>query len=259
MNARRVSRFWILSLAFHFCLAVVLGYIVTRQDIPVDEDAIDVTILRVTPVTPVERKPRVEAPNVVPMPAPEFRVQPQTASAQSRSVRTHQVRPSVQTPASTVAVSRAIAKPRRQVAKVSLSALGDSSSPGALATMADLPVQSDSPLIAGPSRGGGLLTEGVGEGNGGLGVRRSSFGSGSGIRQGHDSRPVGLTSLVGVEGAAGIDASLSDVTEVVALGGGVQEIPNGAPGAIIQGRGRDIIGRLNLVRFDDPLHPNADI
>ena len=70
---------------------------------------------------------------------------------------------------------------------------------------------------------------------------------------------VGIGSLVGAEGASNIDDTLSDVTEKVTLGDEVAELPPGSPGAIVVGRGRDIMGRLNLARFEDPLHPSADI
>ena len=70
---------------------------------------------------------------------------------------------------------------------------------------------------------------------------------------------VGLSSLIDAEGAANIEDTLSDVDEKVALGGGIPELPHGTPGAIVVGRGRNIRGRLNLARFEDPLHPSADI
>ena len=71
------------------------------------------------------------------------------------------------------------------------------------------------------------------------------------VTRGH----VGIGSLVGAEGATNIEDTLSDVTEKIILGGGVPELPSGSPGAIVVGRGRDIMGRLNLVRFENPLHP----
>ena len=85
------------------------------------------------------------------------------------------------------------------------------------------------------------------------------MGSGADIGQGRIRNRVGLTSLVEGAGTANIDESLAGVTDNIALGNSVPELPEGTPGAIIQGRGREIVGQLNLVRFDDPLHPNADI
>ena len=70
---------------------------------------------------------------------------------------------------------------------------------------------------------------------------------------------VGIGSLVGAEGASNIEDTLANVTNKITLGGGVAELPSRSPGAIVVGRGRDIMGRLNLARFEDPVHPSADI
>ena len=101
------------------------------------------------------------------------------------------------------------------------------------------------------------LSAGVGDGLG-SGTGLGSFGSGSGFEQGRTQGSGKLNALVEGAGAANINASLSDVTENMVLGNGVPQLPKGSPGAIIQGRGKEIIGSLNLVRLDDPLHPNLD-
>ena len=82
---------------------------------------------------------------------------------------------------------------------------------------------------------------------------------GRGVNQTRTRGHAGPDSLVGAEGTTSIEDTLSNVAEKVTLGGGVPELPSGSPGAIVVGRGRDIMGRLNLARFEDPLHPSADI
>ena len=93
----------------------------------------------------------------------------------------------------------------------------------------------------------------------GSGVERGDFGLGSGVNQTRTRGRVGIGSLVGTEGATNIEDTLSDVAEKVILGGGVPELPSGSPGAIVVGRGRDLMGRLNLARFENPLHPYGGI
>ncbi len=70
---------------------------------------------------------------------------------------------------------------------------------------------------------------------------------------------VGLTSLVSAGGTANIGDTLSNVPEKVILGVACLNFPLRTPGVIVVGRGQDIMGRLNLACFEDPLHPSADI
>ncbi|MYE88593.1 hypothetical protein F4X33_06325, partial [Candidatus Poribacteria bacterium] len=86
-------------------------------------------------------------------------------------------------------------------------------------------------------------------------IGRGDFGLRDGVNQTRTRGRVGIRSLVGAEGATSIEDTLADVTEKVTLGGGVPELPSDGPGAIVVGRGRDMMGRLNLVRFENPLHP----
>ena len=113
-----------------------------------------------------------------------------------------------------------------------------------------------SPVVTG-SGGGSLSGSGIDEGSGSR-VGRGDFGLESGVNQERTRDRIGIRSLVGTEGASNIEDTLSNVTEKVTLGGGLPELPGG-PGAVIVGRGRDIMGRLNLARFEDPLHPSNDI
>ena len=121
-----------------------------------------------------------------------------------------------------------------------------------------------SPVVTGTGKNGERMRRGIaGSGSigteSGSGVERGDFGLGSGVNQTRTRGRVGLTSLVTAEGTASIEDTLSDVTEKVILGGGVPELPSGSPGAIVVGRGRDMMGRLNLARFENPLHPFGGI
>lgn len=266
MKSRHTYRFWFISLVVHLCLASVLSFIIINQITPSDVDAFDVSILKVEPVPPVKKAPRIEMPPVVPTPTPNFQIEPQSASAQTRNLTTHPVRSTSVSVPKAVAAAVSTAQPPTQSARTEISIQGASQSFRAndqpaqsLATAVDLPLQSDAPLAAGLSGNSSLSGSGsIGEG-GGSGVGRGTFGLGGGVSQTRTSGHAGLGSLIGTEGATSIDDSLSNATEKVTLGGEVAALPPGSPGAIVVGRGRDIMGRLNLARFEDPLHPSADI
>ena len=263
MKSQSKYRFWFVSLAVHLCLATVLSFVIINQTTPSDVDALEVSILKVQPVPAVKKTPRIVAPPVTPTPMPNFEIEPQSTSAQTRTVATHQVRsPSVSAPKA-AAVASPVSQPSTQSARPEISVQGASQvndQPAqSLATAVDLPIESDAPLAAGPSGNSSLSGAGSIGGGGGSGVGRGAFGLGGGVSQTRTRGSAGLGSLVGAEGASNIDDTLANVTEQVTLGGGVPELPSGSPGAIVVGRGRDIIGRLNLARFEDPLHPAADI
>jgi len=153
------------------------------------------------------------------------------------------------------------AAPRGQQVKVPSTSPVIQHTPQPLSTAAELPTASDGLPTAGLPNSG-AVTDGIGVGIGdglGSGTGRGTFGSGSGFGQGRTQSRGGLNSLVDGAGAANINASLSNVEKNMVLGNGVPQLPKGSPGAIIQGRGTEIIGSLNLVRLDDPLHPNLDI
>ena len=265
MKSHHKYRFWFISLVVHLCLAVVFSIIVINQTIPNDVDALDVSIFKAEPVPLAQRIPNVEAPTAAPTPMPDFQIQSQLASARNRALTTRQVKSTFVSVPKTVAVNALVTQSPAQSARAKISVQGASRSSRVnhqpaqlLATAVDLPVQSDAPLAAGMSGGGSLSGSGVGEGSG-SGVGRGAFGLGASTDQAPTRGSAGLTSLVGTKGTANIDDTLSDVTEKVTLGGEVPELSPGVPGAIIVGRGRDIVGRLNLARFEDPLHPSADI
>ena len=266
MKSHHKYRFWLISLMVHLCIATVLSFIIINQITPSDVDALEVTILKVELVPLVKKTPRIAIPPVVPTPTPNFQIEPQSASVQTRDFTTQLVRATSVSVPKAVAADASASQPSKQSATTEISVQGGSQSSRAndqpaqsLATAVDLPPESDAPLAAGLSGNSSLSGSGsIGEG-GGSGVGRGTFGLGDGVGQTRTSGHAGLGSLVGAEGATNIDDSLANVTEKVILGGGVPELPSGSPGAIVVGRGRDIMGRLNLARFEDPLHPSADI
>ena len=259
-------RFWFISVLVHLCLAVVFSIIIINQTIPSHVDAFDVSIFKAEPVLPVKRIPNVEAPTGAPIPMPDFQIQSQVASARTRALTTQPVKSTFVSVPKTATADIPVSEPRAQSARTQITVQGASQSFHAndqpaqsLTTAVDLPLQSDAPLAAGLSGNSSLSGSGsIGEGSG-SGVGRGAFGLGGGVNQTWTRGHVGLGSLVNAEGASNIDDTLANVTEKVTLGGGVPELPPGSPGAIVVGRGRDIMGRLNLARFEDPLHPSADI
>ena len=261
MKSHHKYRFWFVSLVLHLCLAMVFSFIIINQTTLNDVDALEVSILKVKPVPPVKKTPRIEAPIVTPPPTPKFQIEPQSTSAQTRTLTTRQVRSTTVSVPKAAAVASPVSQPSAQSARTEISVQDASRANDrpaqSLATAVDLPLQSDAPLAAGLSGNSSLSGTGsIGEGSG---VGRGAFGLGGGVNQTRTRGHAGLGSLVGAEGASNIDDTLANVTEKVTLGGGVPELPSGSPGAIVVGRGRDMMGRLNLARFEDPLHPSADI
>ena len=263
MKSQPKYRFWLVSLVVHLCLATVLSFILINQTTPSDVDVLEVSILKVQPVRAVKKTPRIVAPPVMPTPTPNFEIKPQSTSAQTRMVTTRQVRSTSVSAPKAAAVAAPVSQPSSQSVRPEISVQGVSrvndQSAQSLATAVDLPIESDAPLAAGLSGNSSLSGTGSIGGGGGSGVGRGAFGLGSGVSQTRTRGRAGLGSLVGAEGASNIEDTLSNVTEQVTLGGGVPQLPPGTPGAIVVGRGRDIMGRLNLARFEDPLHPSADI
>lgn len=93
--------------------------------------------------------------------------------------------------------------------------------------------------------------------------RSSGFGSGQegrgrGSAQGGRSK-LGMSGLIALDRSEGSGEVLSDVASNVSLGGEIPPLPKGEPGGIIIGKGKDIKGRLHLVRIDDPTDPAFDV
>ena len=255
MKSRRTHLAWIVSFALHFCLAIVVGYFAISLNQQKIQDAIDVSFFIVSPPQAEQRDP-IAKPVVVATPAPDLKVVQQTEVTPRRTTLTRQLQASTTAPLT----AGSPAALRTQQVNVSNSPSVLQHTTEALSTVAALPTTSDALPTAG-LRSGGVTTGSVGTGIGdnvGASAGRGAFGSGAGVTQGRGQNHAGLDSLVEGAGVANINASLSDVTENMVLGNGVPQLPKGTPGAIIQGRGKEILGRLNLVRLDDPLHPNLD-
>ena len=259
MKSRRMPFVWMVSLILHACFAVVIGYMAISSKQVKAQDTIDLSFFIVTPPQAVKRDV-IQKPVVVATPAPDLRVVPQTETTQRRTTVARAARSSSTAAPAASHIASAPAAPRGQQIKVASASAVIQHTAQPLSTDAKLPTTSDGLPTAGlPSSGAVADGIGVGIGDGlGSGTGRGTFGSGSGLGQGRTQNRGSLNSLVEGAGAANINASLSNVEKNMVLGNGVPQLPKGSPGAIIQGRGTEIIGSLNLVRLDDPLHPNFD-
>ncbi|MCZ6680224.1 MAG: hypothetical protein O7E52_23580 [Candidatus Poribacteria bacterium] len=256
MKSHCQYRFWLISLAVHLCLVIGFSYIAINQELPGSSDTIHVSIFKIEPLTAVQRAPRIETVVPVPKPVPHLQVELQSVSTQTLAIRNEQVKSPLVSVPSAVTKDTSVLQPRPQVVDVSLSSANTSCCAKPLATKVDLPLQSDTPLLSGLDDGR-LSANSVGTGSGmnfGGRVGRGALSAWSGLDQAHGKNDVGLTSLLDSHGASNVNDSLADVTDNIVLGNGVPELPKGTPGAIVMGRGRDIIGRLNLVRFEDVRH-----
>ena len=258
MKSRRMPLVWMVSFVLHACFAVVIGYIAISSKQLKAQDAIDVSFFLVTPPQAAKRDV-ISKPAVVAIPVPDLKVVPQTETTSRRTTLARAARSSTTAAPAASLMAGAPAAPRGQQVKVPSTSPVLQQTEQPISTAAVLPTTSDALPTAGLPSGGITdgLSAGVGDGLG-SGTGRGSFGSGSGFGQGRIQGNGKLNALVEGAGVANINASLSDVTENMVLGNGVPQLPKGSPGAIIQGRGKEIIGRLNLVRLDDPLHPNLD-
>ena len=259
MKSRRMPVVWMVSFVLHVCLAVVVGYMAISSKQLKAQDTIDLSFFIVTPPQAAKRDV-IQKPAVVATPVPDLRVVPQTETTQRRTTVARAVRSSATAAPAASLMAGAPAAPRGQQVKVPSTSPVIQHTSQPLSTDAKLPTASDGLPTAGLPNSG-AVTDGIGVGIGdglGSGAGRGTFGSGSGLGQGRTQGSGSLNSLVGGAGAANISAALSDVEQNMVLGNGVPELPKGSPGAIIQGRGTEIIGSLNLVRLDDPLHPNFD-
>ncbi len=260
MKSRRMPLVWLVSVALHACFAVLVAYFAISSVPQHAQDSIDLSFFIVTPPQAAKRD-IVAKPAVVPTPVPDLRVVPQTETTERRTAPVRTARASTSAPAAASLATSAPAAPRGQQITVLNTAPVTAHAAHPISTATDLPMASDGLPPAGlPSEG--AFTEGIGEGIGdgaGNGAGRGAFGTGSGFGKGRTQNRAALNTFVDGSNAANINAALSDVTQNIVLGNGVPELPKGTPGAIIQGRGTEIIGSLNLVRLDDPLHPNLDI
>ena len=258
-----VSHPWAISLAIHLGLASVIGgYLVTQTQSFKDLGGTEISQTVNTPPKPQVRKPAiklVQKPEV----SVENTVSVEPVKAQRRVMNMAIVGTSTVQPQAISAFSNRALKLNAPVNPNVPKVVNTHTSMPQVVTHAVDPASNapntltlSSPVVTGS--GGSSLSGSIDEGSGGQ-IGRSAFGLGDDVNQTRPREPVGIGSLVGAEGASSIDDTLANVTEQVTLGGGVPELPLGSPGAIVVGRGQDIMGRLNLARFEDPLHPSADI
>ncbi len=257
----RIHLAWTVSLVVHICVAVLVAYMAISVKYQTQQDAIDVSFFKVTPPQAKPRVMMVPEPFVAPTPNLEVPVTQQVEAASRRSVVARPAKSSLSAVPAAPAMAAGTTAPKRRAVNVPGAASLKTQDSQPLSTAADLRVASDTLAPAGLGTAS-TLNAGLGtsraEGSG-TGTGRGAFGAAGGVSQGYTKNQRGLNSLVEGAGVANIGAALSDVTENIVLGNGVQSLPKGTPGAIIQGRGKDILGRLNLVRLDDPLHPDLDI
>ena len=257
------SRSLSISFATHLCLAGIIGGYLITQNQPF-KDLMGVEISQPANVPP---KPQVRKPVIKPVQKPEVPIEnpviAEPVKVQQRVMNMAIIGASTVQPQTISAFSNQALKlntpvnpnaPMPQGVTHTDAPLSDA--PAALAL--------SSPVVTGTGKNGERMRRGIaGPGSIGAGsgsrAGRGAFGLGSGVNQTRTRGRVGIGSLVGTEGAANIEDTLSDVTEKVILGGGVPELPSGSPGAIVVGRGRDMMGRLNLARFENPLHPFGGI
>ena len=262
-----VSRFWSISFAIHLGLASVIGgYLVTQT-----ESSKALTGVEISQTVDASPKPQVRRPVNQPAQKPEVPIENtvivEPVKVQQRVMNmavigTSTVQPQIVSTFSNQALQlNAPINPNvPKVANSDAAMLQAVTHTGAPASNAPGVLALSSPVVTGIGKNGERMRRGI-SGSGGIdegsgsGVERGDFGLGSGVDQTRARGHVGIGSLVGAEGATSIEDTLSDVTEKIILGGGVPELPFGSPGAIVVGRGRDIMGRLNLARFENPLHP----
>lgn len=262
MKSRRIPLALTLSLMAHVCIAVAVAYVALTVQNQTPRDTIDVSFFILTPPKAQPRDLITPELLVAPTPVRDLQVARQTEPTTRRAAIARQTTTSRNTalPASPVIADRPAAPKRGQVNVSSTPSVRPAIAPP-LTTAADLAIESDAPLAAG-LRSGNALTAGLSNGDGDgedAGTGRGAFGTAGAMNQERGRGYAGLDTLVGGAGVANMNAALADVTENIVLGNNVPPLPKGTPGAIIQGRGKEILGRLNLVRLDDPLHPNLDI
>ena len=261
-----LSRAWSISFAIHLGLASIIGgYLVTQNQ--AFKDLIGVEISQTANTL---SKPQVRKPVIKPVQKPEAPIENtiivEPVKVQQRMMNMGIVGTSAVQPQTVSAFSNQALELNAPIAPNVPNVVNLNASMPQGVTHTDAPASNapdvlalSLPVVTSTGKNGERMRRGAGSGSigteSGRGVVRGDFGLGSGVNQARTRGHVGIGSLVGTEGATNIDDTLSDVTEKIILGGGVPELPSGSPGAIVVGRGRDMTGRLNLARFENPLHP----
>ena len=266
-----LSRAWSISFAIHLGLASIIGgYLVTQN-----QAFKDLTGVEISQTANTLSKPQVRKPVIKPVQKPEAPIENtiivEPVKVQQRVTNAAVVRTAAVPPRTVSAFSNQTLKLNVPLTPNVPKVVNPNASMPQVITHTDAPASNtpdalalSSPVVTGTGKNGERMRRGIagsGSISAGIGSRvgRGDFGLGSGVNQTRTRGRVGIGSLVGTEGATSIEDMLSDVTEKVILGGGVPELPSGSPGAIVVGRGRDMMGRLNLARFENPLHPFGGI
>ena len=156
MKSHHKYRFWLVSLVVHLCLATVFSFIIINQTTLSDVDGLEVSILKVKPVPPVKKPPRIEAPPIAPTPTPNFQIERQSVLAQ-----TGLYNPSGEINFCICAENCGGGCPQflslghsLRATQIAVQGASHANDPPAqsLTTAVDLPLQSDAPLAAGPER-----------------------------------------------------------------------------------------------------------
>ena len=261
-----LSRAWSISFAIHLGLASIIGgYLVTQN-----QAFKDLTGVEISQTANTLSKPQVRKPVIKPVQKPEAPIENtiivEPVKVQQRMMNMGIVGTSAVQPQTVSAFSNQALKLNAPITPNVPKVVNLNASMRQGVTHTDAPANAPNvlalslPVATSTGKNGERMRRGIaGSGSigteSGRGVVRGDFGLGSGVNQARTRGHVGIGSLVGTEGATNIDDTLSDVTEKIILGGGVPELPSGSPGAIVVGRGRDMTGRLNLARFENPLHP----
>ena len=261
-----LSRAWSISFAIHLGLASIIGgYLVTQN-----QAFKDLTGVEISQTANTLSKPQVRKPVIKPVQKPEAPIENtiivEPVKVQQRMMNMGIVGTSAVQPQTVSAFSNQALKLNAPITPNVPKVVNLNASMRQGVTHTDAPASNapdvlalSLPVVTSTGKNGERMRRGAGSDSigteSGRGVERGDFGLGSGVNQARTRGHVGIGSLVGTEGATNIDDTLSDVTEKIILGGGVPELPSGSPGAIVVGRGRDMTGRLNLARFENPLHP----
>ncbi len=260
-----ISHPWSISFVIHFGLASIIGgYLVTQT-----QSFEDLTATEIFQTANTPPKPQVRQPAIKLVQKPEVSIENtdivEPVKVQQRVMNMAIVGTSAVESQTISAFSNQALKLNAPISP-NVPKVVNSNTPQVLTYTAD-PVSNapdalalSSPVVTGTGKNRGRTSRGVArsssidEGSSSS-AERGDFGLGNGVNQTRTRGRVGIGSLIGAEGATSIEDTLSDVTEKVTLGGGVPELPSGGPGAIVVGRGRDMMGRLNLARFENPIHP----
>ena len=266
-----LSRAWSISFAIHLGFASVIGSVIGGYLVTQNQSFKELTGVEIPQTVNTPPKPQVQKPVIKLVQKPEVPIEStvtvEPVKVQQRTMNMAMIGASTVQPQTISAFSNQALKLNAPL-NPNVPEVVDPNAPMAQgvaptddpASNAPDALTLSSPVVIGTGKNGERVSRGV-AGSGGIGtdsgsgVERGDFSLGNDVNQARTRGHVGIGSLVGTQGATNIDDTLSNVTEKVVLGGGVPELPSGSPGAIVVGRGLDMMGRLNLARFENPLHP----